>query len=74
MRVKFEPMYDMILKEAKQDGCIWIPYEVTEEENRVKRELEKQGVKTEQVHTGETPGTRQNDFTPAKTPINSIGK
>ena len=41
MRVKFEPVYDMILKEAKLDGCIWIPYEVTEEENRIKKELEK---------------------------------
>ena len=41
MRVKFEPIYDMILVEAKKDGCIWIPYEVTEEENRIKREMEK---------------------------------
>ena len=71
MRVKFEPIYDMVLKEAKKDGCIWIPYEVTEEENRIKRELEKQGGKTDQGHTVETPNTRQNDFTPAKTPIGS---
>ena len=34
MRVEFKPLYDVILKEAKEDGCIWIPYEVTEEQNK----------------------------------------
>ena len=40
MRVEFQPLFDMILEEAKQDGCIWIPYEVTEAENRKKKEEE----------------------------------
>ena len=72
MRVKFEPIYDMILIEAKKDGCIWIPYEVTEEENRIKREMEKQGIKTE-GQSGVTPETRQNDFS-TKTPAGSVNK
>ena len=40
MRVEFDPLHAMILAEAKEDGCIWIPYEVTEAENKAKREEE----------------------------------
>ena len=40
MRVEFDPLHEMILKEAKEDGCIWIPYEVTEAENKKKKEEE----------------------------------
>ena len=49
----------MILVEAKSDGCIWIPYEVTEEENRIKREQEKEREKEESrldVANKKTPG------------------
>ena len=40
MRVEFDPLHAMILAEAKEDGCIWIPYEVTEAENKRKKEEE----------------------------------
>ena len=55
MRVEFNPLFDMILKEAKQDGCIWIPYEVTEEENRQKKV--KKG-EDEETKTNVTPNTQ----------------
>merc|ERR1712228_412456 len=59
-RVEFQPIYDMILAEAKEDGCIWIPYEVTEEENRRKKEAAARD-NTEEVKSNLTPSSKPND-------------
>ena len=56
MRVEFDPLHAMILAEAKEDGCIWIPYEVTEAENKRKKEEEEKngGSKSKQSIVGVT--------------------
>ena len=39
-RVEYNPLIETILNEAKEDGCIWIPYEVTEAKNKAAEEEE----------------------------------
>ena len=61
MRVEFDPLHAMILAEAKEDGCIWIPYEVTEAENKRKlEEEEKNGGKKSKASVGITQKTMIN--------------